>query len=68
MNQVKEAAMSLIKSMPDNCTYDDIHYQLYVKQRIQEALDRLGTGQTFTTDEVEQRVSQWLKSRGKTSP
>ena len=65
MSPVKQEAIKLIQTMPDDCTFDDIHYHLFVREQIQLALDTLHDGKNLTTDEVETRVSQWLKSFGK---
>ena len=37
MNIVKEEAKKLIDKLPDNVTWDDIMYELYVKKRSRRA-------------------------------
>lgn len=36
---VKENALNLINSMPENTTWDDIMYEIYVKQKIEKGLE-----------------------------
>ena len=52
MNNIKEEAQVLIKSMPDGVTWDDIMYQIYVKQKILKGIQASDEGRTKTQDEV----------------
>jgi hypothetical protein len=38
MHEIKEEAITLIKSLPDNVSWDDIIYELYVKKKIEIGL------------------------------
>jgi len=33
MSAVKSEAQKMIKSLPNNCTYEDIQYHLYMRKR-----------------------------------
>jgi len=35
----------MIQNLPDNCTYEDIQYHLYVIEKIQKGLDRADDGE-----------------------
>ena len=48
----KQAARELIEHLPDQSSWDDIMYQLYVKQKIEEGLADIGTGRTIPHDQV----------------
>lgn len=66
MNPVKEDVVRLIQSLPDDCTVEDIHYHLYVHQKIERGLSDVEQGRTVSQQEAERRVSEWLESHGPT--
>jgi hypothetical protein len=39
MSPVKNAVLELIKKLPDECTWDDVMYQIYVRQKIEAGLE-----------------------------
>ncbi|MFA6291526.1 MAG: hypothetical protein WC637_07075 [Victivallales bacterium] len=49
---VKENAKILINSLPDNSTWDDIMYEIYVKQKIEKGLNDIKTGKVISHNEV----------------
>jgi len=38
MSSVKEAAQEVIKRLRDDATWDDLMYELYVKQKIEQGI------------------------------
>ena len=52
MNTAKEAAKQLIDHLPDEASWDDIMYELYVKQKIEEGLADIEQGRTTPHDQV----------------
>ncbi len=40
MAAVKQEAQEMIKNLPDNCTYEDIQYHLYVVEKIKNGVRR----------------------------
>jgi len=46
---VKENAKILINSLPDNSTWDDIMYEIYMKQKIEKGLNDIKTGKVIST-------------------
>jgi len=49
---VKENAKILINSLPDNSTWDDIMYEIYMKQKIEKGLNDIKTGKVISHNEV----------------
>jgi hypothetical protein len=45
MSVVKEQARKLIDALPEHATWDDRMYELYVKQKLQKALDEAAAGE-----------------------
>ena len=56
MSSVKEAARQIIDSLPDQATWDDLMYELYVKQKIEEGLKASDEGRTVPQEEAKQRL------------
>jgi predicted transcriptional regulator len=52
MSSAKEAARQLIDHLPDQATWDDIMYELYVKQKIEEGLADIEAGRTVPHEQV----------------
>ncbi len=52
MQAVKESARQVVDSMPDQCTWDDLLYELYVRQKIDQGLDDLENGRMIPHEEV----------------
>ncbi len=48
----KEAARQLIDRLPDQATWDDIMYELYVKEKIEEGLADIEAGRTIPHEQV----------------
>ncbi len=61
MHNVKEEAIKLIQQLSDDCTYEDIQYHLYVKQKVMRGLKALEEGRYISHEEVKQKLSKWLK-------
>jgi predicted transcriptional regulator len=57
----KQMAQKVISSLPEESTYDDIQYHLYVLQCVEEGERDVEDGKVLTHDEVEQRLAKWLK-------
>ena len=52
MNSIKEAVLELAKRLPDECTWDDVMYQIYVRQKIEAGIKDADEGRTVSHDEV----------------
>jgi len=52
MPSAKDAARQIIERLPEEATWDDIMYELYVKQKIEEGLADIEVGRTIPHDEV----------------
>lgn len=49
---VKQQARSLVETLPDNCTWDDIMHQVYVVLAIEAGLADSQAGRVKSVDEV----------------
>ena len=55
MSTVKEQAKELIDMLPEQTTWDDIMYELYVKKKISLALNAAEEGRIVPHEEVKRR-------------
>jgi len=55
MSIAKEEARKIIEKLPDTATWDDIMYQLYVRQKIEDGLHAADAGEVVPHEEVEAR-------------
>jgi hypothetical protein len=60
MLTVKEDVATLLDTLPDDCSVEDIQYHLYVLEKVRRGLDRAATEGTYTQEEAEARLSKWL--------
>lgn len=65
---VKDRAIQLINSLPDDCTLEDIQYHLFVREKIEHGLKAVDEGLLITQEEAEDKVKAWLKSFGRNRP
>lgn len=56
MQTAKEAARHLIDRLPDQATWADIMYELYVKQKIEAGLKAVEEGRTIPHEEMKRRL------------
>ena len=64
MAHVKEQVIELIKSLPEDSTLEDIHYHLYVREKVEHGLKAIDEGRFVSQEEAEKKVEGWLKSSG----
>lgn len=53
MESAKQKVITLLNQLPDDCTFEDIQYHLYVMQKIERGLDNKKASKTFSLDETE---------------
>ena len=58
---VKERACEVISRMPEDATFEDIQYHLYVLECIERGERDIEDGRLLSHAEVENRQAQWLR-------
>ena len=56
----KQATLKLVQRLSDDASFEDIQYQLYVLQQIEEGLEDVEEGRTIPHAEARERMSRWL--------
>ena len=60
MSTAKEEVRQILDKLPDNATLEDIQYHLYVRQKIERALEQADSGNVVSHKEVEVQMQKWL--------
>jgi predicted transcriptional regulator len=60
MATAKEDVQHLLESLPENATYEDIQYHIYVRQKVAKGLKDVEEGRVLSQNEAEQRMDRWL--------
>jgi predicted transcriptional regulator len=55
MGGVREEAQKLIDALPEDTSWDDVIYQMYVRKRISKGIEAAEQGRVVTHDEVKKR-------------
>ena len=55
---IKEEARRLIESLPEDATWEDLQYEIYVRQAIEAGLKDSREGRTVTLDEARRRFGR----------
>jgi aryl-alcohol dehydrogenase-like predicted oxidoreductase len=68
MATVKEQAIEAMRRLPDDCTWDDVAYQVYVRRKVEAGLAAIDRGDVYSPEDAKRMVKQWLKSSGPVQP
>ncbi len=60
MGKPKDEVRRLLDNLPEDATYEDIQYHIYVRQAIENGIAAVERGETITHEEVERRMAKWL--------
>jgi predicted transcriptional regulator len=60
MGKPKEQVRELLETLPDEASFEDIQYRIYVRQTIQRGIEAADRGELVDQDEVERRMARWL--------
>lgn len=60
MGTAKDEVRKLLDQLPDDSSFEDIQYHIYVREKIQRGLEDLEAGRTLTQEEAELRMARWL--------
>ena len=60
MGRPKEEVRQLLDTLPDDASYEDIQYHIYVRQAIQSGIESADRGELLEQGEIERRMAKWL--------
>ncbi len=60
MNTPKQATAEILKELPDDATFDDIMYRLYVRRKVERGLAEADQGLLIDQEDAEKAMDKWL--------
>jgi len=60
MSTAKEEVQKMLKQIPDDSSFEDIQYHIYVREKIEHGLKDMEEGLMPDQEEIERRISKWL--------
>ncbi len=61
MLAVKQEAQKIIQNLPDNCTYEDIQYHLYVVKKIKNGISRAENAEPSSHQDAKSVISKFFE-------
>ena len=55
---VKQDAINLINNLPDNISWDDVMYHMYVRQKIERGKEAARDGKVVSSEEARRLMSE----------
>jgi predicted transcriptional regulator len=59
MPSPRDSAAAMIRDLPEDATYDDIQYHLWVQQVIEDRLAAVDRGEVVSHEEVKAQLAKW---------
>lgn len=60
MRKAKEEVRRILDTLPEDASYEDIQYHIYVRQAIERGIAAVDRGEILSQEEVERRMAKWL--------
>lgn len=60
MESTNQQVAKLIEQLPEDCSIEDVQYQLYVMETIRRRTKLADSGSLIPQTEVEKRMQEWL--------
>ena len=61
MASAKEFVLEVLKSLPEDCSLEDIQYELYVRQKVTEGEQAADEGKLVPHDQVMREAREWFR-------
>lgn len=59
-SRAKDAAQAVVRSLPDDASWDDVQYHLYVRQQIEAGLADDEAGRLIDAEEMRKRLNEQI--------
>jgi hypothetical protein len=56
----KEEVLKMLERLPDESSFEDIQYHIYVREKVARGLKDVQEGRVLSQEEVERRMARWL--------
>lgn len=61
MNTAKDEVRKLLERLPNDASFEDIQYQVYLLDEVARGTEELDRGEGVAQDEVRRRLAKWLE-------
>jgi predicted transcriptional regulator len=61
MASAKQQVRSVLENLPEDASFEDIQYHIYVRQKIEQGLADAEAGRVIPHEEVVRRLARWLE-------
>lgn len=61
MNTAKDEVRKLLERLPDEASFEDIQYQVYVLDEISRGEEEVAHGEGVDHEDARRRLAKWLK-------
>jgi hypothetical protein len=61
MTSAREQVRQMLDGIPDDVSFEDIQYHIYVLEKVERGLKAAEEGHLLSQEEVDQEISLWLK-------
>jgi cell division protein FtsX len=66
MIPLEKQVIELIKSLPNDCTLEDIQYHIYVREKVEGGIQAVDNGKFISQEKAEKQVNEWLDQLDRT--
>lgn len=60
MATAKEEVRRLLEALPEDASFEDVQYSIYVRERIERGRKEAEAGKAVEQEEVENRMRRWF--------
>ncbi len=60
MASAKQEVRKILDQLPEEVSFEEIQYHIYVRQKIERGLKDVEEGLVLSQEEVERRMARWL--------
>ena len=61
MNTAKDEVRKLLDDLPDDASFEDIQYRVYVLDEISRGSEEIERGEGLDHEDVKRRLARWLE-------
>lgn len=60
MANTKEEIRKILDTLPDDATWEDVQYSIYVRERVERGKTEAAEGKIIDQDQIECRMKRWV--------
>jgi len=61
MASAKHLVMEILQTLPDDCSLEDVQYELYVRQKVAKGEKAADEGKLVPHEKVMREATEWLR-------